>query len=68
MKVEGGTYEDDLAKGTGGKEQVDPVLDLADLDVEAGRDDAGLVEAAVELDNDLARAVVVDDLEVADVA
>ena len=63
-----GTYEDDLAEGTGGEEQVDPVLDLADLDVEAGGDDAGLVEAAVELHDDLAGAVVVDDLELADVA
>ena len=64
----GRAYEDDLAEGTGGEEQVDPVLDLADLDVEARGDDAGLVEAAVELDDDLARAVVIDDLEVADVA
>ena len=37
-------------------------------DVEAGRDDAGLVEAAVELDDNLARTVVVDNLELADVA
>lgn len=29
------------------------------LDVEAGGDDTGLVDAAVELDDDLARAVVV---------
>ena len=51
---EGGTYEDDLAEGTGGEEQVDPVLDLADLDVEAGGDDARLVQAAVELNDNLA--------------
>ena len=63
-----GTHEDDLAERTGGEEQVDPVLDLADLDVEAGRDDARLVQAAIELDDNLARTVVVDDLEVADVA
>ena len=62
------TYEDDLAEGTGGEEQVDPVLVLADLDVEMGGDDAGLVQAAVELDDDLARTVVVDDFEVTDVA
>ena len=62
------TYEDDLAEGTGGEEQVDPVLDLADLDVETGGDDAGLVEAPVELHDDLAGAVVVDELEFADVA
>ena len=64
----GGAHEDDLAEGTGGEEQVDPVLNLTDLDVEARGDDAGLVEAAVELHDDLAGAVVVDDLELADVA
>jgi hypothetical protein len=60
--------EDDLAEGTGGEEQVDPVLDGVNGDVEAGRDDARLVETAVELDDDLAASVVVDDLELADVA
>ena len=33
-----------------------------------GRDDTGLVDAAVELDDDLAVAVVVDLLELANVA
>ncbi len=37
-------------------------------DVEAGADDAALVQSAIELDDDLARSVVVDDLELADVA
>jgi hypothetical protein len=60
--------EDDLAEGTGGEEQVDPVLNGVNGDVEAGRDDARLVETAVELDDDLAASVVVDDLELADVA
>jgi len=32
---------------------------ITNLDVEAGGDDTGLVDAAVELNNDLARAVVV---------
>ena len=64
----GGRGEDDLSERTGGKEQVDPVLDLGHLDVEARGDDARLVEAAVELNDDLAGAVVVDDLEVANVA
>lgn len=60
--------EDDEAERTGGEEQVDPRLDLVNLNVEAGRDDASLVEPTVELDDDLAGAVVVDDLELADVA
>lgn len=60
--------EDDLAERTGGEEEGDPVLDGVNGDVEAGRDNAGLVETAVKLDDDLAATVVVDDLELADVA
>ena len=51
-----------------GQQVGDVLLDLAERDVEARRDDTGLVDPAVELDNDLAGAVVVDDLELADVA
>ena len=63
----GGGHNDD-AEPTGGEQQVDPGLDLVNTDVVPRGDDAGLVEAAVELDDDLARTVVVDDLEVADVS
>ena len=62
------TYEDDDTEATSGEEQVDPRLDLVDLNVVTGRDDTGLVQTAVELDNNLARTVVVDNLELADVA
>ena len=60
--------KDDVAERTGGEEERDPVLDLSELDVETGRDDSALVDASVELDDDLARAVVVDLLELVDVA
>lgn len=60
--------QDDVTELTGGKELDDPLLDIAELDVVAGRDDTGLVDAAVKLDNDLAVAVVVDLLELANVA
>ncbi|KAI3476406.1 hypothetical protein L1887_62058 [Cichorium endivia] len=60
--------EHDVAERTGGQELLHPVLDLAELHVEAGRDHTALVDAAVELDHDLARAVVIDLLELADVA
>lgn len=60
--------KDDEAERTGGEEEVDPRLDLVDLDVEPGRDDASLVEPAVELDDNLAGAVIVDNLELSDVA
>jgi hypothetical protein len=60
--------QDDIAELTGGQQLDNPLLEIGETDVVAGRDDTGLVEAAVELDNDLARAVVVDLLELADVA
>ena len=62
------TYEDDDTEATGREQQVDPVLNLRNLDVVAGGDDTGLVQTAVELNDDLAGAVVVNDLELADVA
>ena len=60
--------QDDETELTGGKELDDPLLNIAELDVVAGGDDTGLVDAAVELDDDLAVAVVVDLLELANVA
>ena len=63
----GGGHNDD-AEPTGGEQQVDPGLDLVNTDVVPRGDDAGLVETAVELHDDLAGAVVVNDLELADVA
>ena len=53
---------------TGGQELLHPVLDLAELHVEVGRDNTTLVDAAVELNDHLAGAVVIDLLELADVA
>jgi hypothetical protein len=60
--------EDDETELTGGEQLDDPLLHVLKLDVVAGRDDTSLVDAAVELDDDLAVAVVVDLLELADVA
>jgi hypothetical protein len=60
--------KDDVTELTRGQQLNDPLLHVAELDVVAGRDDTGLVDAAVELDDDLAVAVVVDLLELADVA
>ena len=60
--------EDDLAERTGGEELGDPVLDAVNSDVEPGGYDAGLVQSAGELNDDLVTTVVVDDLELADVA
>lgn len=63
-----GGGQDDETELTGGKELLDPLLHVLELDVVAGRDDTSLVEAAVKLDDDLAVAVVVNLLELADVA
>lgn len=60
--------EDDVAELTGGEELDNPLLKLVEADVVAGRDDTALVEAAVELDDDLAGAVVVDLLKLANIA
>lgn len=60
--------KDDVTELTRGQQLDDPLLHVAELDVVAGRDDAGLVDAAVELDDDLAVAVVINLLELADVA
>lgn len=64
----GGGGKDDLTERSGGEEQVDPVLDGVNGDVESGRDDTGLVESTVQLNDDLATSVVIDELELADVA
>lgn len=65
--IKKGTYEDDNSETSSGEEQVDPRLDLRVLDVETGGDDTGLVEAAVELDDDFVGAMIVNDFEFTDV-
>ena len=52
--------KDDVTELTGGEEVGDPLLNIANSDVETGRDDTGLVKTTVELDNDLTRAVVIE--------
>ena len=64
----GGGGQDDVTELTRGEQLDDPLLHIAELDVVTGGDDTGLVDTAVKLDNDLAVAVVVDLLELANVA
>lgn len=45
-----------------------PGLEVVDRDVEPRRNDAALVQSAEQLDDDLARPVVVDELKLSDVA
>merc|ERR1712127_897290 len=58
----------DLPEQTRGQQAADPVLDLGHLKVVARADHAALVEAAVELNHDLATTVVIDELELTNVA
>lgn len=60
--------EDDIAELTGREQLDNPLLELREADVVAGGDDTSLVQAAVELDDDLAGSVVVDLLELSDIS
>ena len=64
----GGGGHDDIAELTGREQLDDPLLEIRQTHVVAGGDDTALVQAAVQLNDYLARTVVVDDLELADVA
>merc|ERR1712093_653066 len=59
--------EDNETELTRRQEVGDPLLDVRELNVEAGADHAALVNATNEVNNDLAAAVVVDDLELTNV-
>jgi hypothetical protein len=63
-----GGGQDDVTELTGGQQLDNPLLEVTETDVVAGGDDTGLVETAVQLDDDLAGAVVIDLLELSDVA
>jgi hypothetical protein len=60
--------QDDVAELTRWQQLDNPLLEIAELDVVSGGDDTGLVEAAVELDDDLAIAVVINFLILSDIA
>lgn len=65
--AEGGG-EDNLTELSGREDVVNELFEVLELEVVAGGDDTALVESAVELNDDLAIALVVDNLELADVA
>eukprot|EP00759_Apiculatamorpha_spiralis_P056547 PhF_6_TR8244/c0_g1_i1/m.12547 len=62
-----GGGEDQEAELTGGQEGGDPFLVVLRGDIVAGADDADLVEATVQVDDDLTAAVVINDFEVTNV-
>ena len=57
-----------MAELTAGKQVAGPHLNLIDLDIEAGRDAAALVETTNQIDDDLSGAVVIHDGDVTNVA
>lgn len=59
--------EHDVTETTGRKDILNPLLNVLDRDVEAGGDNTALVKSANKLHNDLAGAVVVDDLELTNI-
>jgi len=60
--------QDDVAELTRGQQLDNPLLEIGQANVVSGRDNTGLVETAVQLDNNLARSVVIDLLEFTNVA
>jgi len=60
--------QDNVSKLTRRQQLNNPFLEITHLDVVSWRDDTSLVETSVELDDNLARSVVVDLLELANVA
>lgn len=63
-----GGGEHQMSELTGWQDLGGPLLKLVDLNVESWRDDSALVQSAQQFDDDLARSVVIDVLELADVA
>lgn len=64
--VRGG--EDELTELARRQQIGSELLDLVQGDVESGGDDSALVQATQQVDDDLAASVVIDDLEVTNVA
>lgn len=58
-----GGGQDDEAELTRRKQVVDPVLHLGQFDVVAGRDDTTLVQAAIQLNDNLSSTMVIDDFK-----
>ena len=63
-----GCRQDDVPELARRQKVVDPLLHLAGANVKARRDDTALVDAPDKIDHDLAAAVVIDDLELTNVA
>ena len=63
-----GSYQDHESKPTGREQQVDPFLNVDGSNVVTRADNTAFVESPIELDNNFAGTVVVNNLEFANVA
>jgi hypothetical protein len=63
-----GGREYQVSKLTRGENVCGPAFEVAEGNVESGRDDSTLIDSAEQFDNDLARAMIVDHFKFADVA
>jgi len=63
-----GRRQDNEAELTGWEDGPDPLLEAVDWDIVTGADGTALVQAAVEVDDDLLLAAVINNFEVANVA
>lgn len=63
-----GSCQDDLTELSGGKNVLDELLEVLELEVVSGRDNAALVKSTVQLYHNFACTLVVDDFEFTDVA
>ncbi|KAL6044480.1 hypothetical protein QOT17_010221 [Balamuthia mandrillaris] len=62
-----GSSQNKVTKLTRGKKVRSPLLDILELNVESGGDDTTLVDSATKLDDDLSGAVIIHNLELANV-
>ena len=63
-----GSYQDHESKTTGREQQVDPFLNVDGPNVVTRADNTAFVESSIELDDDFARTVIVNNLEFTNVA
>ena len=61
------THQDHVSETTRRKEQVDPLLDVHSTNIIARTDNTALVQASIELDDDFAGTMIVNDFELANI-
>lgn len=60
--------EDKVSEATGRQDVLHPLLNATEVDVKSGRDDSAFINSANKVNYDFSGSMVVDNLELADVA